>query len=236
MACFWLKPERWPPRLSARDFPKVFMDIPKFSKSDPLIVLLNEVEILLAQTRLMELHVKRAESLTGDRIARLQEEYQSELAALRSALAKSDEALAAQKSVLAGTPELRERIELLEEQLRAERQILEERDAEILHANSDIARLQDHVDQLESAGEWAQAKFEAAAREKAWRAISRVYAPASKKRKAARNRPRSRQPNSSVICKLNSPKRMLAPTRPPRRSTEHRVKTSRYAAGSPSSN
>jgi chromosome segregation ATPase len=140
------------------------MDIPKFSKSDPLIVLLNEVEILLAQTRLMELHVKRAESLTGDRIARLQEEYQSELAALRSALAKSDEALAAQKSVLAGTPELRERIELLEEQLRAERQILEERDAEILRANSDIARLQDHVGQLESAGEWAQAKFEAAAR------------------------------------------------------------------------
>jgi chromosome segregation ATPase len=140
------------------------MDIPKFSKSDPLIVLLNEVEILLAQTRLMELHVKRAESLTGDRIARLQEEYQSELAALRSALAKSDEALAAQKSVLAGTPELRERIELLEEQLRAERQILEERDAEILRANSDIARLQDHVGQLESAGEWAQAKFETAAR------------------------------------------------------------------------
>src|SRR5687767_6520575 len=97
------------------------MDLPTFPRSDPLIVLLNEIESLLAQTRSMELHVQRAQALTGDKIARLQEEYQRDVAALRAALAASEEALAAQKKALAGEHDLRQRIESLEEQLRAER-------------------------------------------------------------------------------------------------------------------
>ena len=97
------------------------MDLPTFPRSDPLIVLLNEIESLLAQTRSMELHVQRAQALTGDKIARLQEEYQRDVAALRAALAASEEALAAQKKTLAVEHDLRQRIESLEEQLRAER-------------------------------------------------------------------------------------------------------------------
>ncbi len=97
------------------------MDLPTFPRSDPLIVLLNEIESLLAQTRSMELHVQRAQALTGDKIARLQEEYQRDVAGLRAALAASEEALAAQKKALAGEHDLRQRIESLEEQLRAER-------------------------------------------------------------------------------------------------------------------
>ena len=97
------------------------MDLPTFPRSDPLIVLLNEIESLLAQTRSMELHVQRAQALSGDKIARLQEEYQRDVAALRAALAASEEALAAQKKALAGEHDLRRRIESLEEQLRSER-------------------------------------------------------------------------------------------------------------------
>jgi chromosome segregation ATPase len=96
------------------------MDLPTFPRSDPLIVLLNEIDSLLAQTRSMELHVQRAQALAGDKIARLQEEYQRDVAALRAALAASEEALAAQKNALGGEYDLRQRIASLEEQLGAE--------------------------------------------------------------------------------------------------------------------
>jgi chromosome segregation protein len=62
------------------------MDAPKYQKSDPAILLLNEIDILLTQTRLMELYLKQAQAAAADENVRLHEQYESELAALRADL------------------------------------------------------------------------------------------------------------------------------------------------------
>ena len=62
------------------------MDAPKYQKSDPAILLLNEIDILLTQTRLMELYLKQAQAAAADENARLHEQYESELALLRAEL------------------------------------------------------------------------------------------------------------------------------------------------------
>ena len=62
------------------------MDPAKFQKTDPAILLLNEIDILLAQTSLMELYLKQAQATAADVNARLQEKYETDLASLRSAL------------------------------------------------------------------------------------------------------------------------------------------------------
>jgi len=53
------------------------MDAPKYQKSDPAILLLNEIDILLAQTRLMELYLKQAQATAANENARLHEQYES---------------------------------------------------------------------------------------------------------------------------------------------------------------
>jgi len=127
------------------------MDSSAYSKSDPLVVLLNEIEILLAQTRLMELHLKRAQAASDDKMTHLQEQYQEELNVLRSALAAGEENRAAQKHAAAQTLDLGERMQFLETQLAEERRVIENRDAEILRAKSDIADLENRVGQFEAA-------------------------------------------------------------------------------------
>ena len=42
------------------------MDLPKYPKSDPAVMLLNEIEILLAQTRLMELYLKQSQATAAN--------------------------------------------------------------------------------------------------------------------------------------------------------------------------
>src|SRR5678815_2965879 len=62
------------------------MDAPKYQKTDPAVLLLNEIDILQTQTRLMELYLKQAQAAAADENARLHEKYETELANLRAAL------------------------------------------------------------------------------------------------------------------------------------------------------
>ena len=62
------------------------MEILKQPKSDLSNLLLDEIETLLAQTRLMELYLKQALATSTNETARIHEQYQGELAALRAEL------------------------------------------------------------------------------------------------------------------------------------------------------
>jgi hypothetical protein len=60
------------------------MDQSSFINSDPSILLLNEIEILLAQTRLMELYLKQAQATAANETARSINSTKTELASLRA--------------------------------------------------------------------------------------------------------------------------------------------------------
>ena len=66
------------------------MDLPSKSASDPLTLLLNEIESLLTQSRLVELYFKQSQATAAYEGARAREQHQAELTGLRAALAEKD--------------------------------------------------------------------------------------------------------------------------------------------------
>jgi chromosome segregation ATPase len=61
----------------------------EFKSPDPLVLLLNEIDILLAQMRLMELCVQQAQTTANYERERAQQKHEAELAAIRYTLAES---------------------------------------------------------------------------------------------------------------------------------------------------
>lgn len=61
----------------------------EFKSPDPLVLLLNEIDILLAQMRLMELCVQQAQAKANYERERAQQKHEAELAAIRYTLAES---------------------------------------------------------------------------------------------------------------------------------------------------
>ena len=61
----------------------------EFKSPDPLVLLLNEIDILLAQMRLMELCVQQAQAKVNYERERAQQKHEAELAAIRDTLAES---------------------------------------------------------------------------------------------------------------------------------------------------
>ena len=121
-------------------------------------MLLNEMEILLAQTRLMELYLKQSQATAANESARIHEQYQAELVVLRSALADKEHALA--KGLSAGgeiEKNLRDQIRSLENRLGENQSLLESRDAELQSANATTAGLHQRIADLENAHRRAQA-------------------------------------------------------------------------------
>src|SRR5439155_27039703 len=74
------------------------MDTPKTPLSDPSILLLNEIEILLAQSRLLELYLKQSQATAAYETARAYGWHQSELAELHAALSEKEQIDAAKKT------------------------------------------------------------------------------------------------------------------------------------------
>jgi len=128
------------------------MEQSNIPKSDPSILLLNEIEILLAQTRLMELYLKQAQATAANETARINERHQAELAALRAALAAKENIA----PIVAPDPELTQRLEESESELVAKQQILHQRDHELAAAQADAARLRGEIAELETARQLAQ--------------------------------------------------------------------------------
>jgi len=125
------------------------MDAPKYQKSDPAILLLNEIDILLAQTRLMELYLKQAQATAANQNARLQEQYESELATLRAALTAKERQLQ-ERPVVAVDHNLQASIEQLQRELSEKQRFLAGHEAALERSANDINALQSRIAQLEA--------------------------------------------------------------------------------------
>jgi chromosome segregation ATPase len=86
------------------------MDSPKFTKSDSTVLLLNEIDILLAQTRLLELYLKQSQATAANETARIPA-LQNELSEKQRVLESRDAEL---QNTKAETVILRERVAELE--------------------------------------------------------------------------------------------------------------------------
>jgi len=143
------------------------MDSPSKSSSDPLTLLLNEIEILLTQSRLVELYFKQSQATATYERARAREQHQAELTGLRAALAEKEQVLAARQTAASAQEQsLRQQVRILESGLGEVRQRLERREAELQEVESAAANLRQQISQIESVKEQAQdlARQSAAAR------------------------------------------------------------------------
>src|SRR6266545_6299017 len=134
------------------------MDSPKFTKSDPTVLLLNEIDILLAQTRLLELYLKQSQATTANETARIHDEYQVELKRLRehSAFADNEQPPAARPSTT-DVPERHLDDSALQNELSEKQRLFESRDAELQSAKAETVILRERVAGLEMVHQQAQA-------------------------------------------------------------------------------
>jgi chromosome segregation ATPase len=121
--------------------------------SDPSILLLNEVEILLAQTRLMELYLKQAQASAANETLRVDQQHQVELATLRAALAAQENI----PPIVVPDPELIQKVETIEAELDANRLLLNQRDHDLAATQADAARLRGEIADLELSRQQSQA-------------------------------------------------------------------------------
>src|SRR5687768_2481548 len=105
------------------------MDSPKFFKSDPAVLLINEIDILLAQTRLIELYLKQSQASAAHETARIHEEYQVNLKRLLESRevelqnAKSESAILRDR--VAGLETAHQQAQAVEQELAINRQNLQ---------------------------------------------------------------------------------------------------------------
>lgn len=123
------------------------MDTPKYQKSDPAILLLNEIDILLAQTRLMELYLKQAQVTAANENARIHEQYEAELVALRAELADKERQLQQRPAV---DRDLSAAVEQLQRELSEKQQWGAGQQAAWQRSSGEIAALQQRIAQLEA--------------------------------------------------------------------------------------
>src|SRR5882724_10091595 len=126
------------------------MDSPKFIKSDPTVLLLNEIDILLAQTRLLELYLKQSQATAANETARIHEEYQAELKRLREHSAFSDNAQPpGARPSTTNVPERHLDDIALQNELSEKQRVLESRHAELQSAKAETVILRERVAELE---------------------------------------------------------------------------------------
>jgi chromosome segregation ATPase len=108
------------------------MDSPNLIKTDSANLLLNEIDILLAQLRLLELYVKQSQATAARETARIQEQYQAELKQNRRDAA-------------------------LQDQLSEKQRLLESRNIELQNTKAETAILHARIAELEMARQQAKA-------------------------------------------------------------------------------
>ena len=134
------------------------MDTPGYPQSDPSRLLLNEIEILLAQTRLMELYLKQAQVSAAHKAVAVDELHQAELAALRRSLAEKDQVVATQQSaVRANEKTLAEQIENLQVRVGDQQNLLVSKEGQQRQADAEIAGLRQRIVDLETVKKQSEA-------------------------------------------------------------------------------
>ena len=125
--------------------------------SDPSVLLLNEIDILLAQTRLMELYLKQAQATAANDAARLNQQHVAELARLRAELTEKEKLARDHAELAEREQKLSAQVGNLEAQLKDKQHALEERANELEVACRESARLRGAIGQLEMAAQRDQA-------------------------------------------------------------------------------
>src|SRR6266436_4942115 len=126
----------------------------------PSLLLVNEIEILFTQIRLMELYVKQAQTTAANQAARVRERFQAELAALQKELKQKELALEAQALSHQADQKLRIEVQELRAQLLERQRLSEARKTELDVAVLDAAALRERITHLESTIQNAQATTE----------------------------------------------------------------------------
>jgi chromosome segregation ATPase len=118
----------------------------------PSVFLLNELEILSTQIRLMELYIKQAQATAAAQATQVREQLQAELGALQIELKEKETALDTYQALARQADEnLRAEIQELRAQLLESQHALETRSSALEFARSEAAELRQGLGQLESA-------------------------------------------------------------------------------------
>jgi chromosome segregation ATPase len=124
----------------------------------PSALLLNELEILSTQIRLVELYIKQAQATAAAQATQVRERLQAELAALQIELKEKAIALDTYQGLARQAEEhLRAEIQELRAQLLESQRVLESRNSALEFARSEAAELRQGIGQLESAVREARA-------------------------------------------------------------------------------
>src|SRR5258706_16270612 len=132
------------------------MDQSNLPNSDPTFLLLNEIEILGAQTRLMELYLKQAQATAANNANRSEQQHQAELAALRAKLAEKEQTLSQLEASMVADRHLSERVQEGEAELADRQRITDYRKAQLTAPRNDPTTRRDHISALEAAGQPAE--------------------------------------------------------------------------------
>ena len=122
----------------------------------PSLLLVNEVEILFTQVRLMELYVKQAQTAAANEAARVRERFQIELNALQKELKQKESVLEARQASSHQADQLRIEVQELRAQLLERQRLSEARKKELDAAALDAAALRERIAHLESTVQNAQ--------------------------------------------------------------------------------
>lgn len=109
------------------------------------MLLLNEIDILLAQLRLLELYLKQAHATAALDADRLQQQHQDELALVRAALAEKE------KLALSQAANLADQLQGIQCRLDEKERLLAQRDRELDNVKSEHADLRAEFAELELA-------------------------------------------------------------------------------------
>jgi len=122
-----------------------------YRKTDPAVMLQNEIEILLTQIHLMELYIKQAQATAANEAARHRDAQQAELLALRVALEKKENELKQYQSTTPAVDHtLNEKLQALQNRLENAEGLLHDREREVQEKNTEIRSLRARMALVES--------------------------------------------------------------------------------------
>ncbi len=131
------------------------MEPVKYQRRAPSVHLLNEIDILLAQVRLMELNLNQTQAAAADHVARIQERYESELENLRALIRQQERSFDESPARIAATETLNLQIQDLQAHLEEHRRLLKQRDRDLQRVTAELVTSRSQITQLQLANDEA---------------------------------------------------------------------------------
>ncbi|HEY7616144.1 MAG TPA: hypothetical protein VH744_05020, partial [Terriglobales bacterium] len=123
-------------------------------KSDPLILLLDEIEILSAQTRLMELYLKRAHTAAFGEVEKIQEQFRAKVTDLKAKLEDKEHSFSEHLSVFRSEQsQLNTQNQALLQRLAQQQDLIQHGEEESERRGAAIVALRERLSRLEAANQ-----------------------------------------------------------------------------------